>query len=93
MIWLNKITKAGNAQEFLTLYDKNRKVYKWMIIISIIFLIVIFTIVCISSNDNMMDTLIWFNVLLFLSLILRPRQDPYKYKKDIERLRELVQQS
>ena len=91
LIWLNKITKAGNAQEFLTLHDKNRKVYKWMLIISLILLIVIFTIEFISDKD--MGSLIWFGALLVLSIILRPWQDPYKDKKDIERLRKLVQQS
>ena len=89
MIWHNKIAKADDAQEFLTIYDKNRKIEKWKTIICLLLFIAIITMDFIGNKD--IDRVIWYGALLVIILITRPWQDPYKI--DIDRLRKLVQQS
>ena len=89
MIRFHKLANANDAQEFLTNYDKYRKIGNWITIICLLILIAIITMDYIYSKDT--KRLIWFGALLALTLIARPWQDPYKI--DINRLRELVQQS
>ena len=89
MIWHPKLAKADDAQEFLTIYDKYRKIGNWINLTCVIFIFAIFIIDQVISKD--IKRIILYSAFLVIWLISRPWQDPYK--TDINRLRELVQQS
>ena len=89
MIWHPKLAKADNAQEFLTIYDKYRKIRNWINLTCILFIFAIFIIEQVISQD--IKRIILYGAFLVIWIISRPWQDPYK--TDINRLRELVQQS
>ena len=88
MIWYHKLAKANDAQEFLTIYDKNRKIGNWITLTSIL-LLLIPVIQLIKSNG--IEIGILFAAVLVLCLVARFWK--YPYMKSIDRLRELVQQS
>ncbi len=88
MIGCHKLAKADDAQEFLTIYDKYRKFRKWISLTCVLFLFAIFIEQAMNKD---MKRIFFYGALLVLWLISRPWQDPYK--KDIDRLRELAQQS
>lgn len=88
MIGHHKLAKANEAQEFLTNYDKYRKIGKCIALSCVLLLIAIVIEQAIYKD---IKRIIIYGALLVLSLISRAWQDPYK--RDIDRLRELVQQS
>ena len=87
-VWYHKLAKANDAQEFLTIYDKNRKIGNWITLTSIL-LLLIPVIQLIKSNG--IEIGILFAAVLVLCLVARFWK--YPYMKSIDRLRELVQQS
>lgn len=89
MIWYPKLAKANDAQEFLTIYDKKRKIEKWTTLICTL-LIIAFIIVPVVISK--VDIKIFLLPGALLCLVLAELWDDPR-KRDIERLRELVQQS
>ena len=88
IIWYPKLAKADDAQELLTIYDKKRKIEKWITLIQALFIIA-FIIMLVIFKVNI-STVIFGGGLLFLMFILsfwNPEM------KGIDRLRELVQKS
>ncbi len=87
---IHQLANAGNAQDFVTTYDKHRKIGRWIYITCIPLFIIVVCLDLISGRD--MDRLIKFAAVVTLCLIAHPPfHDPWKY--DIERLRKLVQQT
>ena len=89
IIWYHKLAKANDAQEFLTIYDKKRKIDNWTTLICALLLIAFIIWLVIGKVD--ISKVIFCGGLLFLSLFEVLGDEPKK--KDINRLRELVQQS
>ena len=89
IIWYHKLAKANDAQEFLTIYDKKRKIDNWTTLICALLLIAFIIELVISKVSIAM--VIFCGGLLLLSLFEVLGDEPKK--KDINRLRELVQQS
>ncbi len=88
----HKLAKANDAQEFLTIYDKKRKIDKWTAITCALFIIAFIIWLVISKVD--IGLVIFGGGLLFFSFFVMFGDDPLTTtKKDINRLRELVQQS
>jgi len=89
LLRIHKLTNADSAQDFVTLYDKHRKIHKWLFLI--ILPLAIFVIYTDPFIHNKIDNIIWLAALLLISFIANPPfHDPYK--NSIDRLRELVQQ-
>ncbi len=89
IIWYHKLAKANDAQEFLTIYDKKRKIDNWTTLICALPLIAFIIWLVIGKVD--ISKVIFCGGLLLLSLFEVLGDEPKK--KDINRLRELVQQS
>ena len=89
IIWYHKLAKANDAQEFLTIYDKKRKIDNWTTLICALLIIAFIIWLVIGKVD--ISKVILCGGLLFLSLFEVLGDEPKK--KDINRLRELVQQS
>ena len=90
IFWYPKLAKADDAQEFLTIYDKKRKIEKWKTLTQSLLIIAFIIILVIFKVDT--ETIIfWGGILVagMLPIIFWK----YPYIKDIDRLRELVQQS
>ena len=90
IIWYPKLAKADDAQELLTIYDKKRKIDKWTAITCALFIIAFIIWLVISKVD--ISTVIFNGGLLFILFVVF-RDGPWNTKKDIDRLRKLVQQS
>lgn len=90
MIWCHKLAKANDAQEFLTIYDKVRKREKWTTLTCALFLIaIVIGLIIIKANT---EQIILFGALMSLYIIGGGISDTSS-KRDVDRLRELVQQS
>ena len=91
----NKNIKTNNAQDFLTFYDKQKPMMKWMSIILFSLLLIAILIELISKKDTF--GLFMFAgmalVSYFFSYIGHTRDKQEDFKNDIKRLRELVQQT
>ena len=90
IIWYHKLAKANNAQELLTIYDKKRKIDKWTAITCALF-IISFIIWLVISKVDISAVILNGGVLFILFVVFG--DGPWTTKKDINRLRELVQQS
>jgi len=97
MFWINKIIKANNAQDFLTFYDKQKPMMKWMSIILSSLLTIAILIELIGKKDisglfmiaGMAIATTLFSRLGSIANWTREKQEDFK--NDIQRLRELVQ--
>ena len=87
----HKLAKANNAQEFITIYDNKRKIDKWTAITCALFIIAFIIWLVISKVD--ITSVIFNGGMLFLCLFVVFGDGPWTTRKDINRLRELVQQS
>ena len=86
MTWFNKLTKADNAQDFLAIYDKNKKMEKWLIAYALIFLAAV--VISIVSEYSIMFAI--FFLALMMPALFVPNQDQ---KCAAEELRDAIQQS
>lgn len=99
MYCLNKNVKANNAQDFLTFYDKQKPMMKWMTIILSSLLAIAILIELISKKDisdlfmiaGMAIVTTLFSYLGSTANGTREKQEDFK--NNIQRLRELVQQT
>lgn len=99
MYCLNKNVKANNAQDFLTFYDKQKPMMKWMTIILSSLLAIAILIELISKKDisdlfmiaGMAIVTSFFSYLGSIANGTREKQEDFK--NNIQRLRELVQQT
>ncbi len=82
--WYHKIAKTGNAQEFLTIYNKKKIIE----IISIIFGSLVLVGILIPVIKDFPFDLPFLITLIAIAVLMPPVQ-----KNEIERLRELVRQS
>ena len=97
MYCLNKNVKANNAQDFLTFYDKQKPMMKWMGIILSSLLAIAILIELISKKDisdlfmlaGMAIATTLFSHLGSIANGTREKQEDFK--NNIQRLRELVQ--
>ena len=88
--WRGKVVKADNAQDFLTIYAKNKIITNWIDIILIsIFMILFF--VKELTRGSLAELLIIIIGVPLLYFITRGLSD--NPKNDINRLRELTQQT
>jgi len=97
MFWINKIIKANNAQDFLTIYDKPKQMMKWMNIV-LFSLLAIASLIELISKKDISDLLMIAGIALATSLFSKlgstanmTREKQEDFKNDIQRLRELVQ--
>lgn len=91
IIWCHKLAKANDAQVFITIYDKKRKIDKWTAITCALFIIAFIIWLVISRVD--IKLVIFSGGLLLFSFFELFEDGPWSTKKDINRLRELLQQS
>lgn len=88
IIYKNRNSKMANAdsiQDLLAVYDKHKKIDKWLIAYSVVLLIAIF----ITVRDTSVSSF-FFVIMLLVPTIFVPS---IEQSNKIKRLRELVQQS
>ena len=90
MNWNRKASKAENAHEFIAIYDKNKKIEKWINFIVIPIFAILFIVWEIYHGS--LSSLLVFGIGVPLVYFIM-RGPEIERKKEINRLRELTQET